>query len=124
MSTGPTFELTGGGVLVAVGLLVGGVLAYQAYAGATAGINGLVDTVKGWVTPFTPEERQAAYDQSLSAAQASAAESPWTSWITHNPNNYPLSDLTPAGYEINQYGDVVKKPGPYTSGNGGSFTGT
>lgn len=65
MTTGPQLELTGGGVLVAVGLIVGGLLAFKAYK-ASAGILSSAAGALGQ-----------AYDQS-----AANVQSAWANTVT------------------------------------------
>lgn len=82
-------------------------VAWKSYQGAAA----IGDTFAGltaWALPKTPEVHAANYAEALHEGQAEAAANPWTSLFTANPNNYAPADLVPAGYTVNQYGDLVQ----------------
>ena len=120
--SGPQVQLTAGGALVGVGLIVGGLLAWKAYAGARSGLDSLAAGWRDLITPTTPAEHQANYGAALEQAQAGAAAGNGWNPFVNNPNNFAPADLVPAGYTVNQYGDLVKTP-TYASGGGGVFNG-
>lgn len=90
------------------GIGVAAYVAWKTYQGAAA----VKDTITGltsWALPKTPEQYKADYSLGLSKAKEDAAANPFTSYFTSNPNNFAPADLVPAGYTVNQYGDLVQK---------------
>ena len=140
MNAGPTFELTGGGVLVAVGLLVGGVLAYQAYSasaglldGAGAAVSQAAAKVGGWVNPAS--DQNLAYQGVSAAGSAYTGQADWNLggavYDTQQARGFssPLEIFTAssAGLIAKELGDFFgwgSDPAPVVSGGGGVFTGT
>lgn len=66
MNAGPTFELTGGGVLVALALLVGGVVAYKAFK-AGSGLLGDAGAAIGQAYDQTTANVQSAWVNNVQA---------------------------------------------------------
>jgi hypothetical protein len=111
MSAGPSIEITGTGVLVAVGLMVGGFVLWRASTVASQAAGEAWDsaktgaaTVGGWVNPVSDENL--AYRGVNAVGEAVTGNADWSlgsaiyDWINPEP------------------------PAPYTSGGGGVFTGT